>query len=61
MVAAYVRGTDEKTRKMRRNIVRYCVLSQALVFRDISMRARRRFPTLDAIVEAGFYSFSLNP
>uniref|UniRef100_A0A0N4VJT1 Bestrophin homolog n=1 Tax=Enterobius vermicularis TaxID=51028 RepID=A0A0N4VJT1_ENTVE len=54
MVAAYVRGTDEKTRKMRRNIVRYCVLSQALVFRDISMRARRRFPTLDAIVEAGF-------
>ncbi|VDM42588.1 unnamed protein product [Toxocara canis] len=54
MVAAYVRGSDEKTRKMRRNIVRYCVLSQALVFRDISMRVRRRFPNLDAITTAGF-------
>uniref|UniRef100_A0A0M3HZC9 Bestrophin homolog n=1 Tax=Ascaris lumbricoides TaxID=6252 RepID=A0A0M3HZC9_ASCLU len=54
MVAAYVRGSDEETREMRRSIVRYCVLSQALVFRDISMRVRRRFPNLDAIVAAGF-------
>ncbi|VDK21569.1 unnamed protein product [Anisakis simplex] len=54
MVAAYVRGTDEKTRMQRRNIVRYCVLSQALVFRDISMRVRKRFPTVDALVAAGF-------
>uniref|UniRef100_A0A158R478 Bestrophin homolog n=1 Tax=Syphacia muris TaxID=451379 RepID=A0A158R478_9BILA len=54
MVATYVRGTDEKTRKIRRNIVRYCVLAQTLVFRDISIRARRRFPTLDSIVESGF-------
>lgn len=53
MVAAYVRGSDEETREMRRSIVRYCVLSQALVFRDISMRVRRRFPNLDAIVAAG--------
>uniref|UniRef100_A0A915AEN0 Bestrophin homolog n=2 Tax=Parascaris univalens TaxID=6257 RepID=A0A915AEN0_PARUN len=54
MVAAYVRGTDEKTRMQRRNIVRYCVLSQALVFRDISMRVRKRFPTMDTLVAAGF-------
>ncbi|VDK18258.1 unnamed protein product [Anisakis simplex] len=54
MVAAYVRGADERTRKLRRNIVRYCVLSQALVFRDISMRVRRRFPELDNVVAAGF-------
>lgn len=53
MVAAYVRGSDEKTRMLRRNIIRYCVLSQALVFRDISMRVRKRFPTIDTLVAAG--------
>lgn len=58
MVAAYVRGTDEKTRMQRRNIVRYCVLSQALVFRDISMRVRKRFPTMDTLVAAGFFLVS---
>ncbi|EJD74827.1 bestrophin-1, variant [Loa loa] len=54
MTAAYVRGDDERSRKMRRNIVRYCVLSQALVFRDISMKVRKRFPTLDSVVAGGF-------
>uniref|UniRef100_A0A915Q6P6 Bestrophin homolog n=1 Tax=Setaria digitata TaxID=48799 RepID=A0A915Q6P6_9BILA len=54
MTAAYVRGDDERARKMRRNIVRYCVLSQVLVFRDISMKVRKRFPTLDSVVAAGF-------
>lgn len=53
MVSAYVKGTDEKTRMMRRNIVRYCVLSQALVFRDISLRVRKRFPTIDSLISAG--------
>ncbi|VDN54529.1 unnamed protein product [Dracunculus medinensis] len=53
MVAAYIHGSDEKTRMMRRNIIRYCVLSQALVFRDISMRVRKRFPTIEAIVASG--------
>lgn len=53
MVAAYVRGDDEKSRKMRRNIVRYCVLSQTLVFRDINIRVRKRFPSLDAVVSSG--------
>ncbi|VDN07156.1 unnamed protein product [Thelazia callipaeda] len=54
MTAAYVRGNDETSRKMRRNIVRYCVLSQALVFRDISMKVRKRFPTMNAVIAAGF-------
>lgn len=55
MTAAYVRGDDERIRKMRRNIVRYCVLSQVLVFRDISMKVRKRFPTLDSVVAAGLF------
>ncbi|VDM99245.1 unnamed protein product [Thelazia callipaeda] len=54
MVAAYVKGSDEHTRMLRRNIIRYCVLSQALVFRDISMRVRKRFPTIETLVAAGF-------
>lgn len=53
LVATYIRGTDERTRNMRRNIVRYCVLSQVLVFRDISMKVRKRFPTLDTVIAAG--------
>ncbi|EPB77087.1 Bestrophin [Ancylostoma ceylanicum] len=39
---------------MRRNVVRYMVLTQVLIFRDISMQVRRRLPTLDTIVAAGF-------
>ncbi|VIO99073.1 Bestrophin family protein [Brugia malayi] len=54
MVAAYVKGSDDWARMLRRNIIRYCVLSQALVFRDISMRVRKRFPTIEALVAAGF-------
>uniref|UniRef100_A0A1I7XR67 Bestrophin homolog n=1 Tax=Heterorhabditis bacteriophora TaxID=37862 RepID=A0A1I7XR67_HETBA len=54
MTAEYVRGRTELARMYRRNIVRYCELAQVLVFRDISMRTRRRFPTLDTVVAAGF-------
>ncbi|KAL6740087.1 hypothetical protein Aduo_013474 [Ancylostoma duodenale] len=54
MAALYVRGRDERARMYRRNILRYCELVQVLVFRDISLRVRRRFPTLDTIVAAGF-------
>ncbi|KIH67595.1 hypothetical protein ANCDUO_02076 [Ancylostoma duodenale] len=52
MTAEYVRGRSELARMYRRNIVRYCELAQVLVFRDISMRTRRRFPTLDTVVAA---------
>lgn len=38
---------------IRRNIIRYCCLTQVLVLRDISMRVRKRFPNLDSVVEAG--------
>jgi len=51
--ASYIRGTDQDTRMLRRNLVRYMVLNQALVLRDISMQVRKRFPTLDTLVAAG--------
>ncbi|CAD6197600.1 unnamed protein product [Caenorhabditis auriculariae] len=53
-IATIVRGTDEKVVLSRRTLVRYLVLSQVLVFRDISLKVRRRFPNTDSIVKAGF-------
>ncbi|ULT96911.1 hypothetical protein L3Y34_005026 [Caenorhabditis briggsae] len=53
-IANYIRGTDDRTRMIRRNVIRYMVLTQVLVFRDISLQVRRRFPTLESIVLAGF-------
>ncbi|KAL6728647.1 hypothetical protein Aduo_010399 [Ancylostoma duodenale] len=54
MTALYVRGTSERARQYRRNIVRYSQLTQVLVFRDLSMQCRKRFPTLDTVAAAGF-------
>ncbi|GMR58586.1 hypothetical protein PMAYCL1PPCAC_28781 [Pristionchus mayeri] len=54
MVAEYVRGHSEMGRQFRRTIIRYCALGQIMIFRDISLRCRRRFPTLDSIVQQGF-------
>uniref|UniRef100_A0A914WA62 Bestrophin homolog n=1 Tax=Plectus sambesii TaxID=2011161 RepID=A0A914WA62_9BILA len=48
-IAVYLEGTDDKARMIRRNIVRYMVLVQAMVFRDISVPIRRRFPTLETL------------
>ncbi|KAI6216656.1 Bestrophin/UPF0187 family-containing protein [Aphelenchoides fujianensis] len=52
-VAAGIRGTDKETRVLKRNIIRYCVLSQALAFRDISITARRRFPEVESLLDCG--------
>ncbi|CAJ0946360.1 unnamed protein product, partial [Mesorhabditis belari] len=54
MTAEYVRGHNELGRRFRRNILRYSEVGQIMLFRDISMRVRRRFPTLDSVVAAGF-------
>uniref|UniRef100_A0A1I7WMH4 Bestrophin homolog n=1 Tax=Heterorhabditis bacteriophora TaxID=37862 RepID=A0A1I7WMH4_HETBA len=50
--STYVKGNDERGRNLRRNIVRYCCLSQCLVFRDIHLGVRKRFPTLETLVAA---------
>lgn len=52
--ATYIRGDTDRARQYRRNIVRYCELTQVLIFRDLSMKARKRFPTLDTVEAAGF-------
>lgn len=44
---------DEKGRLMRRNIVRYAVLAYVITLQRISLRVKRRFPTLQHIVDVG--------
>ncbi|KAI6176012.1 Bestrophin-like protein [Aphelenchoides bicaudatus] len=52
-VSTAVRGTDVETRLLKRNVVRYSVLSQALVFRDISLPCRERWPDVEAFIDCG--------
>uniref|UniRef100_A0A0N5AAH1 Bestrophin homolog n=1 Tax=Syphacia muris TaxID=451379 RepID=A0A0N5AAH1_9BILA len=54
-VSSYVQGDDDETRLQRRAMVRYMCLSQALVFRDICVPVRKRFPTYDSLVKAGLH------
>jgi len=51
--ANFIRGDDEETCILRRTLIRYMVLNQALVLRDISMQVRKRYPTLETLVAAG--------
>ncbi|MFH4982638.1 hypothetical protein AB6A40_009347 [Gnathostoma spinigerum] len=54
LIGNYIRGEDEYARLMRRAMVRWICLSQVLVYRDINIGVRKRFPTLESIVKAGF-------
>ncbi|XP_061395808.1 bestrophin-2-like [Musca vetustissima] len=52
-VSSLIRGQDENGRKMRRTIMRYVCLSLTMVLTRISPRVKKRFPTLDYLVDAG--------
>ncbi|CAJ0570175.1 unnamed protein product, partial [Mesorhabditis spiculigera] len=54
--AFHIHGTSERARMLRRNIVRYAVQMQLLVFRDVSTQVRKRFPTIESTVTANFFS-----
>uniref|UniRef100_A0A915PHA6 Bestrophin homolog n=1 Tax=Setaria digitata TaxID=48799 RepID=A0A915PHA6_9BILA len=53
-VSGSIQGEDEESRMCRRTIVRNACLAQCLVLRNISVRIRKRFPTMISLVEAGF-------
>jgi len=54
LIALYVSGGDEHARIIRRTLMRYLNLTLLLVLRSISSAVKRRFPTLDHVVESGF-------
>lgn len=54
----YISGSDDCARLLRRNLIRYLLFHQVLVYRDISEVIRRRFPTLETFVAAGYITDS---
>ncbi|KAJ9585889.1 hypothetical protein L9F63_020452, partial [Diploptera punctata] len=44
---------DERGRLMRRNIVRYAMLSYVITLQNVSFRVKKRFPTWQHMVDAG--------
>ncbi|MFH4984661.1 hypothetical protein AB6A40_011370 [Gnathostoma spinigerum] len=60
-VGGYIYGDSEECRILRRTIVRYLCLTQVLVFRDISVRVRKRFPNIESIVQAGSLQLLIKP
>lgn len=52
-VSAAIPGADEKGRLMRRNIVRYAILSYVITLQRVSLRVKKRFPSWQHMVDAG--------
>lgn len=51
---------DERGRLMRRIVMRYVCLCLTMVLSNVSPRVKKRFPTLQHLVEAGMRCFYLN-
>ncbi|XP_065319250.1 bestrophin homolog 24-like isoform X2 [Gordionus sp. m RMFG-2023] len=57
MVNSLIQGKDEKSRLIRRTLMRYLNLTSVLIFRSISAPVKRRFPDMESVVEAGFMTY----
>jgi hypothetical protein len=51
--ASEEKGGAEKAKIVRRTIIRYCILSYVLCIRRLSMRLRKRFPTINTVIKTG--------
>ncbi|CAJ0952017.1 unnamed protein product, partial [Mesorhabditis belari] len=52
-ISAYVHGTDERGRMIRRSMARYLNLLSLFTFQNTSTVIKRRFPTMEHLVDAG--------
>ncbi|KAG8196811.1 hypothetical protein JTE90_027527 [Oedothorax gibbosus] len=52
-VSAYIHGQDDRGRLMRRTIMRYANLAFVITLTCISPCVKKRFPTMDHLVDAG--------
>jgi len=46
-------GADEQSRLIRRTLMRYLTLGSLIVFQATSVRIKKRFPTMEHLIEAG--------
>lgn len=53
VISASVHGVDQRGRLLRRTLIRYANLASLLVLRSVSTRVRKRFPTMEHVVDAG--------
>nr|XP_033333072.1 bestrophin-4-like [Megalopta genalis]XP_033333073.1 bestrophin-4-like [Megalopta genalis]XP_033333074.1 bestrophin-4-like [Megalopta genalis]XP_033333075.1 bestrophin-4-like [Megalopta genalis]XP_033333076.1 bestrophin-4-like [Megalopta genalis] len=53
-IALHIAGNDDYARTLRRALMRYLNLSLTLVLRSISSAVKKRFPTLEHVVDSGF-------
>lgn len=53
LIAAYVHGSDERGKIIRRTLARYLNLLAVLTFQAVSTAVKKRFPTLDHVEESG--------
>lgn len=54
-VVTLLEGIDERSRMMRRTLMRYLTLGSLLVFQATSVSVKKRFPTMDHLIEAGWH------
>ncbi len=52
-----IEGVDDKARLIRRTVARYLTLASLMVFQNTSIVIKKRFPTMDHLIEAGRYTF----
>lgn len=54
LIASYVEGTSYRADLYRRTMIRYMMIVQIMALRIVSPAMKRRFPTLDALVDKGY-------
>lgn len=52
-VGTMIDGDDERGRIIRRQLMRYLSLSSLVVFQATSVSVKKRFPTMEHLLEAG--------
>ena len=57
-VQMYIPGEDERSKLLRRVLVRRAMLMLTLLLRSISKNVRNRYPTLQDLVKNGIILFS---
>ena len=53
LLVLYINGADERSRLVRRTLARWVCLSIILLTRGVSVVAKKRFPTLQHLIDAG--------